>query len=186
MIEWQGAQGWPLFLLLSSGDEHLLNTIRVPVTNSQAELDEQISHLTKLLVDSLNEQELEARVNDLEKGTKGIGKLAGFLEATQFPQGQPVVQFLRDLQTLRFTSSAHRKGSGYDKIIATLGIQASRKPDAVRRLLEEATTALQSLRLHFTTADNRTTLANNRLEQDLRGVRNCRPTWITAAPQRAA
>ena len=149
MTEWKEAQGYPLFLAPSSGDEHLLNTIRVPVTNSQAEFDEQISHLTKLLVDSLNEQELGARANDLEKGTKGIGKLKGFLEATQFPQAQSVVQFLRDLQTLRSTGSAHRKGSGYKKIIARLGIKSSRKPDTVRRLLEEATAALQALRLHY-------------------------------------
>lgn len=147
--DWEAAQGWPLFLTPSSGDDHLLTTIRVPVTNSQAEFDEQISHLTKLLVDSLNEQELEARAHDLEKGTKGIGKLAVFLEETQFPQGQSVIQFLRDLQTLRSTGSAHRKGSGYKKIIARLGIQSSRKPDAVRRLLREATVALQSLRLHY-------------------------------------
>ena len=149
MTDWEVAQGWPLFLTPSSGDDHLLNTIHVPVTNSQAEFDEQISHLTKLLVDSLNEQELEARAHDLEKGTKGIGKLAVFLEATQFPQGQSLIQFLRDLQTLRSTGSAHRKGSGYDKIIARLGIQSSRKPDAVRRLLREATVALQALRLHY-------------------------------------
>ena len=112
--------------------------------------------MTKLLVDSLNEKELEARVNDLQKGTKGIGKLAGFLKATQFPQGQSVVQFLRDLQTLRSTGSAHRKGSGYDKIAERLGIQAPRKPDAVRRLLEEATAALQSLRLHYCGQQNDT------------------------------
>ena len=121
----------------------------MPVTNSQAEVDEQIIHLTKLLVDSLNEKELEARAKDLEKGTKGIGKLAGFLEATQFAQRQPVVQFLRDLQTLRSTGSAHRKGSGYDKIVASLGIKSSKKPDAIRRLLEKATAALQTLRLHY-------------------------------------
>ena len=149
MAEWERAQGWPLFLTPSSGDEHLLKTIRIPVSNSQAELDEQISHLTKLLVDSLNERELEARAIDLEKGTKGIGKLAKFLEATQFPQSQLVVQFLRDLQTLRSTGSAHRKGSGYNKIITRLGIQSSSKPDAFRRILEEATTALQALRLHY-------------------------------------
>ena len=147
--EWERAQGWPLFLPPSSGDEYLLDTIRVPVTNSQAELDEQISHLAKLLVDSLNEQELKARANDLEKGTKGIGKLTVFLEETQFPQSQPVIQFLRDLQTLRSTGSAHLKRSGYDKIRASLGIQSSRNPDVVRRLLKKAIAALQSLRLHY-------------------------------------
>ncbi len=147
--DWEEAHGWPLFLSPSAGDAHLLDTVRVPVTNSQAELDEQIGHLTKLLVDSLNERELAARSGPLAEGIKGIGKLAGFLEATQFQERQSVVQLLRDLQTLRSTGSAHRKGSGYERIIAKLGVDATRKPDAVRRLLEEATGVLHALRLHY-------------------------------------
>lgn len=149
MREWEKAQGWPLFLAPSPGDAHLLDTVRIPVTNSQAELDEQIGHLTKLLVDSLNEKELAARAGVLEESAKGIGKLAGFLETTQFPERQSIVQLLRDLQTLRSTGSAHRKGSAYEKIIAKLGVDPTRKPDAVRRLLEEATAALHAVRLHY-------------------------------------
>ena len=149
MRDWEKAHGWPLFLAPSLGDMHLLDTVRVPVTNSQAELDEQVGHLTKLLVDSLNEKELAIRAGALEAGAKGIAKFAGFLETTHFPEGQSVVQLLRDLQTLRSTGSAHRKGSAYEKIVAKLGVDPRRKPDAVRRFLEEATVALRALRLHY-------------------------------------
>ena len=149
MREWEKVQGWPLFLSPSPGDVHVPDTIRIPVTNSQLELDEQVGHLTKLLVDSLNEKELAARVGVLEEGTKGIGKLAAFLEATQFPELHSIIQLLRDLQTLRSTGSAHRKGLAYEKIIAKLGIDPARKPEAVRRLLEEATAALRALYLHY-------------------------------------
>lgn len=149
MRDWERVHGWPLFLAPSPGDAHLLNTVRIPVTNSQVELDEQVGHLTKLLVDSLNEKELAARAGVLEENTKGIGKLAGFLETTQFPERQSIVQLLRDLQTLRSTGSAHRKGSDYKRIIAKLGVDPTRKPDAVRRFLEEATAALRALRLHY-------------------------------------
>ena len=149
MSEWEEAQGWPLFLPPSSSDEHLLNTIHVPVTNSQPELDGQIGQLTKLLVDSLNEKELKARAIGLEKGAKGISKLEGFLEATQFPQRHELVQFLKNLQTLRSTGSAHRKGSGYEKITTKLGIQSLRKPDAFRQLLGRANLLLQALRSHY-------------------------------------
>lgn len=147
--EWENLHGWPLFLPPSPGDAHLLETIRIPVTNSQVELDEQIGNLTKLLVDSLNEKELAVRAGVLEEGSKGIGKLAAFLEATQFTERQSVIQFLRDLQTLRSTGSAHRKGSGYERIIARLGVDVGRKPDALRRILEEASAALRALRLHY-------------------------------------
>lgn len=147
--DWERSHGWPLFLAPSPGDVHLLDTVRIPVTNSQAELDEQIGHLTKLLIDSLNEKDLAARAGVLDEGTKGIGKLARFLETTQFPERQSIVQLLQDLQTLRSTGSAHRKGSGYEKIIAKRGVDPTRKPDAIRRLLEEATVALRALRLHY-------------------------------------
>jgi hypothetical protein len=53
------------------------------------------------------------------------------------------------MQTLRSTGSAHRKGSGYEKIIAKLGVDMARKPDAIRRLLEEAIAALRAVRLHY-------------------------------------
>ena len=149
MREWEKAHGWPLFLPPSLGDAYLLDTVRIPVTNSQAEFDGQVRHLTKLLVDSLNEKELAERAGVLEEGTKGISKLAGFLESTQFPERQSIIQLLRDLQTLRSTGSAHRKGSAYEKIIAKLGVDPARKPEAVRRLLEEATAALRVVYLHY-------------------------------------
>jgi hypothetical protein len=147
--DWERAQGWPLFLTLSRDDAYLLETVRIPVTNSQTELDEQIGTVTKLLVDSLNEKELAARAGPLEEGSKGITKLAGFLEATQFPERQKLIQMLRDLQTLRSTGSAHRKGSAYEKIIAKLSVDQTKKAEAVRRILEEAVDGLRALRLHY-------------------------------------
>lgn len=147
--EWEKRHGWSLFLMPSAGDEHLLHTIRIPVTNSQTEFDEQIGHLSKLLVDSLNEKELATRAGNLQEGAKGIGKLDGFLETTQFPERQSVIQLFRELQALRSSGSAHRKGAGYEKIIAKLGIDIKKKPAAVRKLLEEAIAALRALRVYY-------------------------------------
>jgi len=147
--DWEKKHGWPLFLAPSPADAYLLDTVRMPVTNSQAELDEQIGLLAKLLIDSLNEKELAARAGVVEEGAKGISKLAGFLKATQFAECQSVIQLFRDLQTLRSTGSAHRKGSSYKEIIAKLGIDVTRKPDVVRRILEETSEALRALRLHY-------------------------------------
>jgi hypothetical protein len=149
MRDWERAQGWPLFLTPSPGDSHLLKTVRIPVTNSQAELDEQIGYLTKLLVDFLNEKELTARAGVLEEGAMGIAKLDGFLEKTQFPERRVFIQLLRDLQTLRSAGSAHRKGSAYEKIVARLGVDPTKKADAVQRFLEEATEGLRAIRIHY-------------------------------------
>ncbi len=147
--DWDKMFGWPLFLTPSPADAHLLSTVRIPVTNSQAELDEQVGHLAKLLVDSLNEKDLAARAGILDTGTKGIGKLASFLEETRFPERDEFVQLLRDLQTLRSTGSAHRKGSAYGKIVVKLGLGKTKKSDAIRRFLEAVTRALQALHLYY-------------------------------------
>ena len=147
--EWEKAHEWSLFLPPSSGDAHLLNSVRIPVTNAQSEFDEQVGNLTKLLVDSLNERELAARAGVLENGAKGIQKLSGFLENTGFPDRQALLQFLRNLQNLRSTGSAHRKGSAYKRVIEKMGVDSSRKLDTVRTLLKGATGAIRALREHY-------------------------------------
>lgn len=146
---WEKVFGWPLFLPPSPEDEHLLDTVRVPLTNSQSELDEQIGHITKLVIDSLNEKELAKMAGTLKEGTKGIGKLDGFLAATKFLQREVVIQLFRDVQSLRSTGSAHRKGSDYQKIAAKLNIDPKRRPDAVRRLLQEINLALSALQSFY-------------------------------------
>jgi hypothetical protein len=59
--------GWSLFLSLQGDDQHVFQTLRVPLTNNQAEFDGQILSLAKVLVDSLNEPEL---VQGLPQGQK--------------------------------------------------------------------------------------------------------------------
>ncbi|MGO9375132.1 MAG: hypothetical protein ACLQBD_23970 [Syntrophobacteraceae bacterium] len=147
--DWSAKFGWPFFLPLGSGDVHLAETIRIPVTNSQAEMDEQVLCLTKLLVDSLNEKEIASAAKEVLEGAKGIGKLEAFFTTTGFGAGQSIVQFLKDLQLLRSTGSGHRKGSAYDKTIARLGVAPSRKPDAVARLLEEGVAMMRALRANY-------------------------------------
>ena len=146
---WERAHGWRLFLPLSSEDAHLLQTVRIPVTNAQNEFDEQVITLTKLLVDSLNESELKKRVRDMEKETKGLGKLSSFLDETGFQRREWAMGFLRSIQSLRSTGSAHRKGKNYRKIAKTLGLQSVKKAEAFEVLLRTATEVLRALRMHY-------------------------------------
>ena len=64
--------------------------------------------LTKLLIDSLNEKELMKGIESGEKNLKGIEKFELFLNSKNlsFPD---MLKFIRNLQTLRSTSVAHRK-----------------------------------------------------------------------------
>jgi hypothetical protein len=147
--DWSKQQGWDLFLPLDRADEHLLDTLHVPVTNSQAELDAQVLTLTKLLIDSLNEAEIEARAGPGEKGEKGITKFDRFLKKNGFEQADGVIHFLRVLQSLRSAGSGHRKGSRYSQILADLGVDIRRKPDIMTRLLSEGRAMLRALNDHF-------------------------------------
>jgi len=146
---WRRAMGWPLFLEAEAGDQYLLTTVRIPVTSSQSEFDQQILALTKLLVDSLNEAAFVAQAGPGAKDEKGIMKLDRYLASRGFPQTAAVVQFLRDLQSLRSAGSSHRKGTRYDKILAKFGPDAQRKPDLMERLLQEASAVLRTLGDHF-------------------------------------
>ena len=121
----------------------------IPVTNSQAEMDEQVLCLTKLLVDSLNEKEIAKRREGSPGGCQGHRQARGLLHDNRFwsrpvncavPQGFAVAPLDR---------IGHRKGSAYDKTIARLGVAPSRKPDAVARLLEEGVAMMRALRANY-------------------------------------
>ena len=147
--KWEEALGWSLYLPQSPNDEYLIDTIRIPLTHSQSEFDEQIGHLTKLLVDSLNEKELAARAIRPQKGARGISKFEEFLKETRFPQVDSIVGFLRDLQSLRSAGSAHRKGSRYEKAVEKAGIDLANRPQAIRTVLREASGILKAIQAHY-------------------------------------
>jgi hypothetical protein len=147
--KWELSQGWPLFLPLLKGDQHLINTIRIPTVNTQDEFDEQVINLTKLLVDSLNEKALKQHAGPFDKDVKGIMKFELYLQKTNFPDYTVVIQFLRDLQSLRSAGSAHLKGSNYEKVITKLNIDLDRKPEAARQLFTQAYEILRLLHIHY-------------------------------------
>lgn len=53
---WREHFGWDFFIPLSEKDAHFYRTLRVPLSNDQAEFDSQVLALTKILIDSINEK----------------------------------------------------------------------------------------------------------------------------------
>lgn len=146
---WSRVFEWPLFLPTEGDDEHLLRVLRVPITNSQAEFDDQVITLARLLVDSLNEKAIEKAIGPGPAGEKGISKFERFLKGSAFCDTPKVVRVLRDLQELRSAGSGHRKGSQYRKVIERLDLDLERKQEAMGRILTEATEVLVLLRVHI-------------------------------------
>jgi hypothetical protein len=119
---WQECFGWQLFRPLSDEDSHLYTALRVPITDDQAEFDAQVLALTKVLVDSINEKQLAAELGGVQADERGISKLERYLEQRQLPERANCIAFLRDLQDLRSSGVAHRKGKNYDKVSARFSI----------------------------------------------------------------
>jgi hypothetical protein len=117
---------WCLLLPLDAGDEHHFQCVRIPATDEQRDFDELIMGLTKILIDSLNEKQLNSlippdRCDDI-KGS--ISRLEAALDARRVTDAGDHIAFLRKLQKLRSASSAHRKGNNYRKIATEFGVDS--------------------------------------------------------------
>jgi len=110
--------GWNLLLPLNDEDVHHLDCLRIPSTNEQRDFDDLVLGLTKVLIDSLNEKQLSKFIEkDLREKIKGgISRLETVFKNNSIEEYENHIQFLRKLQNLRSSSSAHRKGSSYKKI----------------------------------------------------------------------
>ena len=139
--------GWPLLLPLQPDDTYHLQNIRVPASDEQRDFDELVLGLTKILVDSLNEEQLKTLIpHEQRKSVKGsISRLEAALVAYGVDDADEHISFLRKLQKLRSTGSAHRKGSNYDKIAKEFGIDSQDLRTVFTGILQKAIAYLNYL-----------------------------------------
>lgn len=131
--------GWPIFLPLAEEDRHFLQSIRVPSNDEQKTFDELILALTKVLVDSLNEKQIKQLLPDESKNvTGGISRLLTVLESRSPGGHEDQIKLLREIQDLRSKGTAHRKGSGYEKLRQTLELDERPLREVFRGLLERS------------------------------------------------
>ena len=118
--------GWPLLLPLQPDDIYHLQNIRVPANDERRDFDELVLGLTKILVDSLNEKQLNVLIlHEQGKSLKGsISRLEAALATCGVDDASEHLAFLRKLQKLRSAGSAHRKGDKYDKIAQEFGVDS--------------------------------------------------------------
>ena len=143
-INWLKAVGWPLFKLLAAADEHFYTSLRVPLTDDPAELDTQALSLSKVLIDSLNEEELCNRISDLPKDAKGIMKLEVYLREQGFVDYAPRMKFLRNLFDLR-NGAGHRKGVKYERAAVVFRVNELKPNQCFETVLEGAIEVLDYL-----------------------------------------
>jgi hypothetical protein len=140
---WSARFGWPLFKELRPEDVGHLTSLKVPTSEEQHQFDQEVLSLCKILVDSLNEEEI-GRGLVLPPNAKGITKLRVFLEQRDREASGQVIPFLRNLQSLR-SGVAHRKGDDYWRAIEYFSIGTSGFIQGFRFILQQATVMLSVL-----------------------------------------
>lgn len=114
--------GWQLLLPLMKEDEYHLQSIRVPATDEQRDFDELVLGLATILADSLNVRQLKTLIPEEQHNNGSIRLLEAALRTGEECGVSEHVDFLRNLQSLRSSGSAHRKGSQYRKVAASFGV----------------------------------------------------------------
>ena len=150
---WEKRHGWPLFLTLHEADAHAWKRMRIPLTDSQAEFDDLVLALTKVLIDSLNEKALAQELGGSLKDEKGIGKFERYLSSKGYKTKDRDIALLRVLQDLRSASTAHRKGEKFERIARELKLAETSPSTVFRQLLEQVNLMLDELTSHFCPED---------------------------------
>jgi hypothetical protein len=141
---WLAAFGWMLFKQLRADDRHVLSSLRLPLSNTANEFDDQVLDLAKLVVDSLNEEPIRASLTTtVEKGDKGLAKFERLLEQGNYPFVARDLALLRTIQGVRSRGAAHRKGKDFD--LKQAGLDPQDLHGSFKQLLEQSTAMLTDI-----------------------------------------
>ena len=142
----QAQLGWQWLLPLCTADVHHLHSLRIPATDEQQDLDSLVLSLTKILIDSLNEKSL-IKLIPFEKQEKfrnkrGIALLEAALHLNNLGGAGIHIDFLRKLQKLRSSGSAHGEGRTYLEIAAYFNIEKQSLRHVFANILNSASDML--------------------------------------------
>ena len=138
--------GWQLLIPLVKGDQHYFHAIRI-LSDEQKAFDELALASAKILIDSLNEKKLTEMIPKAERDSckGGISKLERVFKARAMLEHEKHIDFLRDLQELRSSGSAHRKGRNYKKVAAKFGLNDKPLSCVLREILVRGNNFLEYL-----------------------------------------
>lgn len=142
----QAQLGWQWLLPLQTADAYHRQSLRIPATDEQRDFDGMVLSLTKMLIDSLNEKSLKKLIpcekQEEFKDKRGIALLEAVLYLNEFEGAETHLTFLRKLQNLRSSGSAHRKGRNYLKIAEHFGVENQSLRHVFANILNSASDTL--------------------------------------------
>jgi len=161
------AYGWSLFRPLHEEDTYAFITLHMPAKDSHFVFDTQVLLLSKLMVEAINVKEIASR-HEHAKGLSSIEALKLFLEETGITNVGPQLAFLRKLYGFRSQSSAHGKGSDYERLAAKFRIKERGHRKVFRDLLEEGIEFIEFLETSLLKFDSiRQKQTNKHMSSDL-------------------
>ena len=137
----QNHLGWQMLQPLDSKDMHHLQTLRIPASDEQRDFDGLVLSLATILINSLNMKGLNSLLSEEQKkglDQGGIARLEAVLTSRDCDDSVKHIVFLRNLQSLRSSSSAHRKGRKYRSISKQFGIESQSLRDVFADILRQA------------------------------------------------
>ena len=126
LSSWNEKQKWALLHELAPDDNYHIEQLGRLIDNSYSGIDNVALAISKLISDSINDSALRQFIPDNvsdsveERDKPKITILQDYLNHSEYEDSQGHIKFLRDVQSLRSESAAHRK---------------SRKPKAYRKIL---------------------------------------------------
>lgn len=140
---WSKKYGWRFFKPLSQADEYRFGSLRVPLTNTQQEFDQQIEILAIVLIDAINKSEFDKLIKGQEPLRRQIQSLELFCKENKIKGYEEHLDFLHSLYRLRSQGASHRKDSKeYPKIRARFRIDEEGFINSFRKIISQAISLL--------------------------------------------
>lgn len=152
---WNKKFGWYLFKPLNENDQYNFDSILL-LENNIKQFDSCVLSLTKILVDSINEEDIKKEIKNsnrtIEKDIKGIGKLELFLDINNMSDYKNIIEAFRNLQAIRSTSIAHRKSNDnkvYEKALKYFNVDENNLNNGLKNIFSEFIEIFKKLEKHF-------------------------------------
>ena len=146
---WEESFGWSLYRSLEGEDSYVFDQIRRPMSDSQAEFDQLVLLLCKLLIDALNEKDIANNIRRTDT-LRGINKLEQWLVEADATGYEDHIAFLRNLWDLRSSGCGHAKGKRYKKACVKFNLDNIPLPDVYDEILRDADAYLKYMIENFT------------------------------------
>lgn len=112
---WNKQYKFHLFKPLNESDSHYYKSFRIPLTNEQKDFDEQLSSLSKIILESINIKEINKYFKhnsiDIDDDLKGINRLKIYIKSIGYNEEdtESKIGYFNMLYDLRSKMTAHRK-----------------------------------------------------------------------------